>query len=367
MKPDWAQLLAGGAVTASAPCRVDLGGTLDIDTIGMPLRHWQPCTVNIALDLRTRVTIAPFRPGWIEVASRGFEVARFRSATAPFDHPLGLIFAVAAYFQAAGVAISIDSSSPPRSALGGSSVAAVALVGAFCRALAAAGPARAVSRRRCALLAHRIEAAVAGVACGLQDQLAAAYGGVNAWYWSYAPGRTPFSRRVLTIPGGRRRLADCLLVAYGGRPHVSRDINGQWVRAFLQGRHRPRWRQINALTHVFIDAVCRGDLPAAAAAMNAETDLRRQMTPRVLDPVGRQLVDAAVATGCGARFAGAGGGGCIWALGPETAVAELRKTWQTMLAAVQGAGVLPVGIDARGLCVQQPAPGPGEPWAEWIR
>jgi D-glycero-alpha-D-manno-heptose-7-phosphate kinase len=356
VKPDWPRLLAAGTVTARAPCRIDLGGTLDIPTIGMPLGHLSPCTFNIALDLPTRVEVTPYRPGWVSVASRGFETALFRLDEAPFDHPLGLIFAIAACFQADGVAIEIDSRSPPRSALGGSSVAAVALVGAFVRILAGGAATRTIDRCRCALMAHRIEAAVAGVPCGLQDQLAAAYGGINGWYWDHQAGGRHFHRRRLGLIGGRRRLNDCLLLAYAGRPHASCDVNGQWIRGFLQGHNRQQWRQIAALTHDFIDSWHRGDMVAAAAAMNAETDLRRQMTPQVLDPAGQELVDAAAEAGCGARFAGAGGGGCVWALGPETEIAGLRETWQNILAAVPHGVLLPVCVDTQGLKVSVVSP-----------
>ncbi len=351
MKPDWAALLAPGAVTATAPCRVDLGGTLDLATIGLPLARLHPCTVNIALAARTIVTVAAGAPGWIRVRSDGFRPARFRPGQAPGDHPLGLMFAVADFFQADGVDIHIASGSPPRSALGGSSVAAVALVAAFGRALARSGAGER-NRRQVALLAWRIETAAAGAVCGLQDQLAAVYGGINAWYWSHAAEAAPFRRRRLAAPGGVAAFNRCLLVAYGGTPHVSLDVNGRWVRDFRRGgRHRRPWERIAALVHDFVAAWERGDLKAAAAVMNAETALRREMTPRVLDATGARLVEAAAAAGCGARFSGAGGGGCIWALGPAPAIAGLRKTWQTVLASVPDAGLLEAGVDCRGLSV----------------
>ena len=173
-------------IVVSAPCRIDMGGTLDLATFYQPLRRAQPCTFNIAVKHRTTVTLLPFGGNGIKISSRGFESAEFDIDEAPFFHPLGLMFAVAAYFDAAGVHIRIDSSSPPRSALGGSSAAAVALIAALLRArnrleLTAAG------RKRIALLAHAVEESVAGVPCGRQDQLAAAFGGVNAWHWESKP------------------------------------------------------------------------------------------------------------------------------------------------------------------------------------
>ena len=57
------QALEKGPIEASAPCRIDMGGTLDISTFYLPLRHFSPCTVNMALDLRTRVLLLPYTGG----------------------------------------------------------------------------------------------------------------------------------------------------------------------------------------------------------------------------------------------------------------------------------------------------------------
>ena len=57
---------------------------------------------------------------------------------------------------------------------------------------------------------------------------------------------------------------------------------------------------------------------ASIALMNREMAIRRKMTPEVLDDDRESsLFNSAVENGCGARFTGAGGGGCIWALGPK--------------------------------------------------
>jgi len=104
-------------IEASAPCRIDMGGTLDIPIFYYPLRHLAPCTFNVAIGLRTRVSLLPHTRGLVKISSRGFETAEFPLDSVPFNHPMGLMFATAAYFQAEGVHITIESSSPPRSAL----------------------------------------------------------------------------------------------------------------------------------------------------------------------------------------------------------------------------------------------------------
>ena len=76
-KENWHDLLAQSPITTSAPCRIDMGGTLDISTFYFPLRHLNPVTFNLAVALRTKVCLKPFEPGWVKVSSRGFEDAAF--------------------------------------------------------------------------------------------------------------------------------------------------------------------------------------------------------------------------------------------------------------------------------------------------
>lgn len=340
------KLLESRQIETSAPCRLDMGGTLDLATFYYPLRHLAPCTVNLALNLRTRVRLLPYRAGRVMISSAGFEPAVFAREHAPYRHPLGLMFAVAAYFNVDGLHIVIESESPPRSALGGSSVAAVALIAALSRAVGTDGL---LSRTRIALLAHALEESVASVPCGVQDQLAAVFGGVNLWQW-FGRSRWPgFKRQGLVKPSQRKTLCRQLLVAYGGLPHDSQDINGRWVRQFLTGEHRGIWRDVIACTRDFAEALSSGSILKAVEYMNRETEIRRRMTPDVVDDLGAQLIKAAIAGDCGARFTGAGGGGCIWALGSKENIAILGETWTDLLTGRPQARLLDAGLDFRGL------------------
>jgi D-glycero-alpha-D-manno-heptose-7-phosphate kinase len=349
---DWRKALEeGGAVAVSAPCRVDYGGTLDLRTFSYPLQPHGPCTVNLALNLRTTVRLEPYARGRVKVSSRGFRPAEFAPGAAPFRHPLGLMFAVAAFFGAGGVHIRINSESPPRSALGGSSVAAVALVRAFFEAARRGAP---VDRRAVALTAHAIEESVAGMPCGYQDQLAAAFGGANLWHWVALPRRDVYRRETVVPPARLADLAPHLLVAYAGVTHASSDVNGRWVRQFVAGRRRREWAEIIVCTRRFADALRHGRWDAAAELMRRETDIRRRMTPDVLEPVGRRLADAAHRSGCGARFTGAGGGGCLWAVGAAEAMRALEERWRDILDRSRGARLLRVEPTAEGLRVEAP-------------
>jgi D-glycero-alpha-D-manno-heptose-7-phosphate kinase len=339
-------------IEASAPCRIDMGGTLDISTFSYPLRYLAPCTFNIALGLRTRVRLQPYSRRRIKVSSRGFKDAQFSADAAPFDHPLGLMFATAAYFNASGVHIDIDSQSPPRSALGGSSVAAVALVAAFSKLIDPGKSAVRLNRRAIALTAYQIEQSVAGVPCGIQDQLAAAYGGVNIWHWQADSKQSVFKRQCAVRKKTHKEVERHLLIAYCGKPHVSKDINGLWVRQFLSGKYRDLWAEIILCTRKFASALVKRNYRQAVIQMNRETAIRRTLTPDVLDNVGEKLVDLARQNNCGARFTGAGGGGCLWAVGEIENIDRMRPMWQKTLSARDEACLLDVKIDSKGLCVK---------------
>jgi D-glycero-alpha-D-manno-heptose-7-phosphate kinase len=86
--------------------------------------------------------------------------------------------------------------------------------------------------------------------------------------------------------------------------------------------------------------------------MNRETSIRRTLTPDVLDNIGEKLVDSARQAGCGARFTGAGGGGCIWAIGENENIDRLRPLWEKTLSAREAACLLDGHIDSRGLVVE---------------
>ncbi len=334
-------------IGASVPCRVDFGGTLDISTFHLPLGHLKPASFNMALDMRTQVTLAPHTPGRVKISSRGFETAEFERGRAPYDHPMGLMFACAQYFDAHGVHIHIESTSPPRSALGGSSCAAVAILAAIKTALN-----QSVDPLHLTWLAHYIESSVAGVVCGVQDQAAAAFGGVNLWQWKMGPTGPAFDRiPVYADPGDQTALNRHVLIAYCGIPHVSKDVNKQWVNGFISGRNRSIFEKIAETTKKFYKAVGAKEFALAAGLMIQETELRLGLTPDVLDKTGKKLFERSRQMNCGARFTGAGGGGCVWAIGEASDIDRLSIEWAGILEPVEHAALLDTKIDSNGIVI----------------
>ena len=203
------------------------------------------------------------------------------------------------------------------------------------------------------MLGYQLEQSTAGVACGIQDHLAAAYGGVNVWSWQADPDRSVFRRKIMVGKKSHGELERHILLAYCGKPHESKDINGRWVKQFLRGQNRDLWVEIIACTRKFTEALSGRNYQQAADYMNRETAIRRKLTPDVLDKIGEGLVKLARQNNCGARFTGAGGGGCLWAMGQIENIDRLRPLWQESLLSSREACLLDVAIDSRGVSVSQ--------------
>ena len=227
----------------------------------------------------------------------------------PFDSPFGIFFAAVSYFGFHGLEIKIDSQSPVKSALGGSSTALVALRGAL-HSLAASDRNSPISKRAVLHQAYHLEDGISGGNCGIQDQAAAVYGGVHLWKWHFGQPDAPLTGHSLLDERGRGELGQHLLVAYSGRSHVA---------------------------------------ASTAFFLREEMAVRRQITPEALDPVTEEMVTAAENADCGGRFAGAGAGGSVWALGSRKNIETLREKWREMLLPIQEAHILETGIDGRGV------------------
>ena len=91
------------------------------------------------------------------------------------------------------------------------------------------------------------------------------------------------------------------------------------------------------------------DWEGAAGCLREEMAIRRDITPDALIPETRRLIEAAEAEGCGARFAGAGAGGAVWAIGDRVRIQALRTRWAGMVSSIRGAKILSCGIDPRGV------------------
>lgn len=343
------KILQSESIKASAPCRIDSGGTWDIKAMALPLEGIRPVTINMALNLRTRVFLSPFRSGWVRVSSEGFpRVEESPKESLPFNSPFGLFFAAISHFGFHGLHVHIRSDSPVKSALGGSSTALVALLKALSKLSSALGE-RKLSGRDILHIGYHLEDGVSGGNCGIQDQAAAVYGGVNRWTWCYGRRRAPFEREPLLDLNGQRELSKRILVAYSGKSHLSLRINRSWINDFLSGRTRSGWIRVNEMVNKLARALKEEDWKRAVGLLRNEMAIRQEITPDAFIPITQKMVRQAEDMGCGARFAGAGGGGAVWALGEVDKIKKLRLIWKNTLDPIKGGRILDCAIDSRGV------------------
>ncbi len=344
-----AKLLQKHPIRSSAPCRVDTGGTWDIKAMALPLQGIRPVTVNFALNLRTEVRLLPFEDGRVSVTSDGFTGREEHPVSSvPFDSPFGIFFAAVSHFGFHGVEVHIRSDSPVRSALGGSSTALVALVKALSKA-AAAGGAPPLTIGEVLHLAYHLEDSVSKGKCGIQDQAAAAYGSIHLWEWHYGEKGSLFTRVPLAPRKELHAYSQRLLVAYSGKSHVSARINRAWIEDFLSGRTRSGWIKANEIVRRLADSLKEQDWRGCARLLQEEMAVRRDITPDALIPVTEKLIDMAEETGCGARFAGAGCGGSVWAIGEKGRIERLRRIWAAHMKTIRGGRVLECAVDPHGV------------------
>ncbi len=337
-------------VEASAPCRIDAGGTWDIRALALPFAEEVPTTVNAALSLRTSVRLAPFEDGQVRISSRGFgRDAVFRVSSPSFRPPFGAYFAAISHFGVHGVDVRISSEAPVRSSLGGSSAALIALIEALRTACRFEDGDKTYSREDALHLGYAIEDAMSGGGCGVQDQAAAVFGGVHQWTWRFGCLHEPFERCRLLDRAGEEIFSERMIVAFSGTGHASSEVNRKWVKGFLDGKTTKGWIEVNRIIRDLGQAIGAQDWREAAGLLRREMQVRRALTPEALIPITATLIKEAEALGCGARFAGAGAGGCVWALGRRENIEDLKGQWSRSLASVRGGSVLNCQVDPAGV------------------
>lgn len=343
------KILEETPVKASAPCRVDSGGTWDIKALSLPFEDHQPVTVNMALNLRTSAHLSPFEEGKIEIVSEGFSNAvqcDYRDIS--LKGPFAIFFAAARFFGFHGMRMRIKSDSPVKSALGGSSTALVAVVKALSKLGKLAGN-RELLNKDILHLSYHIEDGIGGGSCGMQDQAAAVYGGVNGWRWIYSNRSSQVVRDRLLDSAGMKQLSKRILVAYSGKSHVSARMNRAWIDNFLNGNTRAGWLEVNAIVNELSGAIKKKNWQLAADLVREEMKVRKKITPDALIPETKKLINTAEKFKCGARFTGAGAGGALWAIGELDRLIRLKSEWMAILGKIKGGSMLDCAIDPKGV------------------
>jgi D-glycero-alpha-D-manno-heptose-7-phosphate kinase len=336
-------------ILATVPTRINCGGTWDIPALALPFEKIAPTTVNIAIAPKIEVRLAPYKSGLIHIKSSDLGEDEFQISNMPFEGPLGLVLAITNFYGIHGVDINITNHAPIKSGLGGSSSLSVALISAFDQ-IDQDESSHARSKRQVAYLSHVLENNLGFSITGMQDQLAAVYGGVHQWLWNYSSPDRIYKKIRLLSNAEAPKIEGNILIGYIGQTHNSSDLNRQWIEHFKKGIDREKWISINQNTHNFAKAIQNKDWIGAGWHLANETKIRLEISSEMVPSKALGLINSALENGCGARFAGAGGGGCVWSIGPSDKINALRGEWDRMLSSI-GGKLLPFKVSANGVSV----------------
>jgi D-glycero-alpha-D-manno-heptose-7-phosphate kinase len=290
------------AVTATAPVRVvDLGGWTDTWFAGSGL----VCCVAVGPATTVSISLPENVDASDESSSKpiSWNTPDLPGTT---EHPL--LQAVAKQYELPGAEVTVRSAVPPGAGLGTSASVLVALTAAMDAATQALAPESDPNWRQPAWLAaqaHRAETST-GAQSGVQDQCAAAHGGVLLIDVSYPS--TSVSQVELPVVIAAE-LGERLLTVSFGMPHQSSDLHRQ-VIGHLEGRDCSR--KMAPLRQAAADgaaALTKGDFDGYAEAIRANTAAQRALHPALIGSDAQQLMSVAARCGAVVKVNGAGGEG----------------------------------------------------------
>ena len=245
--------------------------------------------------------------------------------------------------------INLFSYAPPGASMGTSAAVSVALIGA----LDALTPGR-LTAHEVAALAHAIETEELGLECGIQDQLASAYGGINFIEMHDFPRA---SVSPVEIPDEVWwELERRLVVVYIGNPHSSSEIHKMVIADLGETPHQdPRLERLRQLAHQAKNALFKGDFGRLGSTLDENTAVQRALHPNLVCDRFEEIIAAAGefhALGC--KVNGAGGDGGSIAILTDGDMAKKRALENLLVE--RGFHALPITLSPRGLRVWQSFP-----------
>ena len=206
-----------------------------------------------------------------------------------------------------------------------------------------------MSPREIAYLAHSVETEALGRQSGIQDQLCAAYGGVNyIEIDSYPHARVS---RVSASDEVLWELERRLSLIYLGKSHSSSDVHEKVIRGLADSG--PACKQLEDLrrtAEVSRDALSSGDFRALGRALVENTEAQARLHPEIIGRDAAAVIEIARRHGAsGWKVNGAGGdGGSVTILGGPSS-----HLTRAMVAEIEASNSLyrrvPISLSRHGL------------------
>jgi len=249
--------------------------------------------------------------------------------------------------------LTIASDAPAGCSTGTSAAVTVAIIGA----LDALTPGR-LGPYEVAATAQRIETEFLHRQCGIQDQLAAAFGGISFIEMHRYPQAKV--HRIMLPTATEQELSARLALIYVGQAHTSSEVHEMVIRNLENaGSEAPQLQRLRAIAASGRDALHGDDFVAFGRMMIENTEAQADLHPQLVGAAHQQII--AIARECGAlgwKVNGAGGeGGSVTLLcGPDQA--EREAMLRTIERANPEYRVIPVRPSAEGLRVWELSDGP---------
>jgi D-glycero-alpha-D-manno-heptose-7-phosphate kinase len=304
-------------INAAAPIRIcDNGGWTDT----WFAEYGSIFNIAVYPYAEVQIEVFPYEPGSgadrvvIHAENYGDRYVRDLSVAGWQRHPL-LEAAIQRMRVPENVAVhlTIYSEAPGGASTGTSAAVTVALVGALDRLT----PGR-LTPHEVAYTAQAIETEMLGQQCGIQDQLASAYGGIN-YIEMYSYPRASVSQLFVSNAIWwelERRLS----LVFLGKSHNSSQVHEKVIRELEDAG--PECKKLNDLRTTAQrsrDAVYAGEFDALGRAMVDNTEAQARLHPELVGKDARRVIEIARAHGAlGWKVNGAGGeGGSVTILGGD--------------------------------------------------
>jgi len=243
-----------------------------------------------------------------------------------------------------GYSISVYSDAPPGASIGTSAAVSVALIASLDRLSDGH-----LTAHEIAQMAHSIETKYLNLECGVQDQLASAYGGINF----IDVNRYPYSV-VSPVPISDQiwwELEQRLALVYIGIPHESSAIHKIVIESLGKTPSLDnRIEKLRVLARRAKNALIDGNFVEFGDIMNESTAVQKSMHPELVCSQFREIIDIVKhykALGCKVNGAGGDGGSLSILFG------ECREDKRKCLKVLEekGFNILPIYLARRGLRV----------------
>lgn len=325
-------------IRSRAPVRIlDIGGWTDT---------WfckNGAVLNIAVDLYTHITLMKGSEHKNDISFSSHDLQKFIKVNdirkAEYDGNLDLLKAAVKRMQIkGGLNIYVRADAPPGCGVGTSASVSVALIGALSKYTN-----QHLTNYQIAELAHKLEVEELKMQCGVQDQFASAFGGINFMEIEYPKVKISQLKLANEV---MNELEERLILVYLGS-RLSSNFHEKVIGAY-ESRQK---RTVNAFdtliktAYKMKDALIEGNINKVGEIMNENWNAQKSLHQDITNPLIEKVHKIALSNNAiGFKVNGAGGGGSAVIL------CGLEKEHQTKTAFLkENIQILPFKLNTSGL------------------